>query len=41
MEERDQACLQLLKDAYQDESAFALVQAGRLYDAGWRKRVTP
>lgn len=41
MEERDWACRQLLKDAYQDESAFALVQAGRLYDAGWRKQVTP
>lgn len=41
MEERDLACRQLLKDAYQDESAFALVQAGRLYDEGWRKQVTP
>jgi hypothetical protein len=39
--ERDQACRQLLKDAYQDDNAFALVQAGRLYDAGWRKQVTP
>lgn len=23
------------------DDAFALVQAGRLYDAGWRKQVTP
>ena len=39
-EEREKACRELLKDCYQDDNAFALVQAGRLYDAGWRKQVT-
>ncbi|MHC8403626.1 hypothetical protein [Pseudomonas sp. TMB3-21] len=37
-DEREAACRQLLKDCYQDENAFALIQAGRLYDAGWRKQ---
>lgn len=40
-EERQKACLELLSDCFQDANAFALVQAGRLYDAGWRKQVAP
>jgi hypothetical protein len=40
-EDRRKACEELLSDCYQDANAFALVQAGRLYDAGWRKQVTP
>ena len=40
-DEREAAIRQLLKDCYQDESAFALVQAGRLYDAGWRRVPSP
>lgn len=39
-DERETACRQLLKDCYQDENSFALIQAGRLYDAGWRKQAS-
>lgn len=39
--EREAACRQLLADAYQDINDAALRQAQRLYDAGWRKQVTP